>query len=83
MAFQKNLIKEFRLKVGLSQNELAKKLGYKNGQFISNVERDIAAFPVERYWDLNKVLGVPMQRFVEYKLKDYEKDLRQVIARNK
>lgn len=39
-------LKERRLSVGLSQGEVAKKLGYKTPQFISNIERGAASPPM-------------------------------------
>ena len=32
-------LKDCRIKAGLSQNDVAKRMGYSNGQFISNWER--------------------------------------------
>ncbi len=52
------LVKEARLKKGLSQTELSSLLGYKNGQFISNVERGLCSVPVEKMGVLMTVTGV-------------------------
>ncbi|RTL05210.1 XRE family transcriptional regulator [Candidatus Dependentiae bacterium] len=46
---QAKLIKSVRLKAGLSQSQMAKLLGYKSGQFISNMERGICGLPPESH----------------------------------
>ena len=42
------LIKEARIKAGLSQRELADKLGYKTVQYISDWERDKFRVPLDK-----------------------------------
>lgn len=42
------LLKESRLAKGMSQNELAKAVGFKNGQFVSNIERGICSIPFKK-----------------------------------
>lgn len=42
------LIKEQREKHNLTQNELGIKLGYMNGQYISNVERELCMFSLKK-----------------------------------
>ena len=68
------LVKEKRIQhpKGLSQAELSNLLGYKNGQFISNVERGICAIPLKALKDLVKILEIPKDELVEAMLKDYE-----------
>ena len=61
--FPKFLIDQ-RLKAGFSQNELARVLGWKNGQYISNVERSLTPFPSEKLPLLAKVLGVPLEKLI-------------------
>jgi transcriptional regulator with XRE-family HTH domain len=41
-------LKKIREKSGLSQGELAKKLGYTNPQFVSNIERDACGLPLHK-----------------------------------
>lgn len=42
-----NFLKEKRIRAGLSQKEVAEKLGYSTAQFVSNWERGLSAPPVE------------------------------------
>lgn len=41
------LIKSVRIKAGLSQLEFAKLLGFDGAQFVSNLERAVAALPAK------------------------------------
>lgn len=43
---------------GLSQSELAAKIGYKNGQFISNVERGLCSIPKKHIDEVAKALAI-------------------------
>ncbi len=42
------LIKRARIARNMSQNELSSLLGYKNGQYLSNIERGLCAIPVKK-----------------------------------
>jgi transcriptional regulator with XRE-family HTH domain len=64
------MIKEARLKVGLTQYELGKILDV-DTQFISNIEREIAPLPPKHIRTLSKVLKVPVQRFIDYNVERY------------
>ncbi len=48
--------KELRLAKGLSQDQLAKSLGYTNSQFVSNWERGLAHPPLKKLAKLTRVL---------------------------
>ena len=50
------VIKTHREKLKLSQREVSEHLGFKNGQFISNVERGMCPIPVYKFKDLAEVL---------------------------
>ena len=56
------LIKFIRTNKGISQLKISKALGYSSGQFISNIERDIAALPVTRLKALAKALDVDLKQ---------------------
>jgi len=43
---QAALIKQKRFEKRISQSQLSEKLGYKNGQFISNIERQRCGVPI-------------------------------------
>ena len=72
------LVKEYRLKRGLSQNELGKLIGT-SGQLISNVERDAGrsgtSIPAEKMKAVSRVLGVPVKLLVEERVKQYKSEL--------
>ncbi len=48
------LIKETRIKAGISQNELGKKCRYRSGQAISNIERGKAPVPFKMLKAISK-----------------------------
>lgn len=56
----------------LSQSELSHRLGYKNGQFISNVERGLCSIPLKGLAKLSEVLGIDQERIKAAVIKDYE-----------
>lgn len=68
------IVKTYRLKhpKKLSQVELSNLLGYKNGQFVSNVERGICAIPLKALGDLMRILSIPQDQLVAAMVKDYE-----------
>jgi transcriptional regulator with XRE-family HTH domain len=57
------LIKKARLSAGLSQLDISRALGYMSAQFISNIEREIAAVPTKIIKPIAKMTGVPVSRF--------------------
>lgn len=68
------LVKEKRLAHPgkLSQSELSHKLGYKNGQFISNVERGLCSIPLKSLATFCDILNIPKQELMDTMLKDLE-----------
>lgn len=71
------LVKEKRLAHPgkLSQSELSNKLGYKNGQFISNVERGLCSIPLKSLGTFCEILDIPKQELMDTMLKDLETTL--------
>lgn len=71
------LIKSARLKhpKKYSQTELSAQLGYKNGQFISNIERGLCSVPVKSLSLLTKTLDIAPETLKSALLKDMEKTL--------
>jgi transcriptional regulator with XRE-family HTH domain len=55
----------------LGQEELSQLLGYKNGQFISNVEREKCSVPLKTLSKLEKVLEIPQNELIEAVVNDY------------
>lgn len=66
------LVKEARLAhpSRMSQSELSHKLGYKNGQFISNVERGLCSIPLKSLAQFAEVLDIPKEKVVDVILED-------------
>lgn len=58
-----------------SQSELSHLLGYKNGQFISNVERALCNIPLKMLVKVSEVLNIEPSEIKEAILKDQEETL--------
>lgn len=69
------LIKEAResQKPAISQSELSRLLGYKNGQFISNVERGLCNIPLKMLNNVSDVLSIPLDDLRGALSQDYAK----------
>ncbi len=51
-------LRKKRIVAGLTQGELAKSLGFSSSQFVSNIERGVAAIPAPRVQDYSRTIGV-------------------------
>ncbi len=60
---------------GYSQSELSHLLGYKNGQFISNVERGLCNIPLKMLAKVSTVLDIPRHELKAAILKDHDATL--------
>lgn len=60
---------------GYSQSELSHLLGYKNGQFISNVERALCNIPLKMLRRVSEVLDITSEELKAAILKDQEETL--------
>lgn len=58
-----------------SQADLSKMLGYKNGQFISNVERGLCNVPIKMLFKISDILEIPYDELKSTILKDYSETL--------
>ena len=58
-----------------SQSELSHILGYKNGQFISNVERALCNIPLKMLCKVSEVLDIPKSTLKDAILKDHDETL--------
>lgn len=76
------LIKDARLAhpQRYSQTELSTKLGYKNGQFISNIERGLCSVPVKSLSLLSDTLNIEPQKLKQALLADMEKTLENYLT---
>merc|ERR1712003_425923 len=64
----------------VSQQDLSYKLGYKNGQFISNIERGLCSVPLRSLGTICDVLDVSRQELKETLLKDYAQTIDNYFA---
>lgn len=55
---------------GMSQDVLGEKLGYKNGQFISNCDRGLCAYPPKHFEYIADLAGVGLEDVIEARLAD-------------
>mgnify|MGYP000268263660 CR=1 FL=1 len=63
-----------------SQSELSHLLGYKNGQFISNVERALCNIPLKMLGKVSEVLDITPGELKAAILKDHEETLNNYLA---
>lgn len=70
-------IKQRRIELGLTQVELAKKLGMKTNQQLCNFERGACAFPKNKLKKLRKVLRIDKAEMILRLLDDYELQIRE------
>lgn len=75
-----NLIKAKRIERELSQEQLSKILGYKNGQFISNVERGICSIPLNKAILTCKILDIMVKDFKQAYLADIDNNFEAIIS---
>ncbi|MDH4467168.1 MAG: hypothetical protein QE271_03850 [Bacteriovoracaceae bacterium] len=59
----------------LSQSDLSSLLGYKNGQFISNVERSLCNIPFKMIKKVCQVLDISAEEIKAAMMKDHEETL--------
>lgn len=68
------LIRSYRTKAesSISQSDLSESVGYKNGQFISNVERGLCSVPTKKASVLCETLGIPKDEFLGAITEDFK-----------
>lgn len=69
-----------RIKMGLSQGDVAKKLGYSSPQFISNFERGLCAPPLNKLKLLQQLYGLSGEELLKLMMKEHEKHLRKSLG---
>lgn len=76
------LIREKRVnhKNSYSQSELSALLGYKNGQFISNVERGLCSIPLKMLKKVSSILDIDQVELRDVLMKDYQDTLDNYFA---
>lgn len=69
------LVRRAREANAISQSELSNRLGYKNSQFISNVERALCSIPAKKTPILAQVLNIRLDEIKEAMVRDYANNL--------
>lgn len=69
-----------RVKAGLSQGDVAAKLGYSSPQFISNFERGLCAPPLNKLKMLVQLYDLNGDEVLKLMLKEQEKHLRKALG---
>ncbi len=77
------LVREYRQEKGLTQLDLARRLGFDSPQFISLFERGLSKIPLNVLGKLITILGIPEKKIMKSLLKSYEVTLRQEISAGK
>ena len=73
------IIRRHRHNTSYSQAVLSEKLGYKNGQFISNVERGLCSVPAKQIGPISDLLKINSDEIVEAIIADKYVELRKAI----
>ena len=76
-----DIVKNYRIKAGMTQLELAHKLGYKIPQFISLIENGHSKVPLNIIADLLAILKIPETLLLDSLLSAYEKEARKYLGK--
>jgi transcriptional regulator with XRE-family HTH domain len=68
-------LREKRLSAGLSQGDVAKKLGYQSAQFVSNWERNLCRPPVETLRKIAQIYNIDPDQMFEIALESSIEDI--------
>ncbi len=74
------LVKEYRLKSGMTQIELANKLNYSIPQFISLMENGHSKIPLNVLGQIIAILGVPEKKALDMLVESYRADAKATIS---
>jgi transcriptional regulator with XRE-family HTH domain len=72
-----NFIKQNRTKAGVTQEQLAERLGYSTAQFVSNWERGISLPPLKSLPPLAEVIDVSAKAMMDLMMK-YQDEVRKL-----
>ena len=73
------LLRSRRAEVGVSQESFSHSLGYKNGQFVSNVERGLCSIPYKKIPICADLLKIDPEEIIEAIVADTYATLRQEV----
>lgn len=68
-------VRNRREEIGLSQTELSQSIGYKHGQFISNIERGVCSLPAPKVRALAVSLKTKPRPIIDAMVKDFHDNL--------
>jgi transcriptional regulator with XRE-family HTH domain len=74
--------KKLRRKSGLTQRQFAAKLKV-HGQFLSNIEREVAPLPAKHFLAVAALCEVPVSTLVNMAVRDYKRTLIEKVAARK
>lgn len=74
------LLRQKRNQSGLSQNALAKKLGFTSPQYVSNFERGLCLPPPSSFKALSKAIGIEVEALIEGATMNYRENLLKKIG---
>lgn len=74
------LVKTKRAATTYTQNSLSKALGYKNGQFISNIERGLCGIPLPKAKRLMELINIDEREFKLILMIDFENKIDKAIS---
>lgn len=74
-----NYLKQKRVQAGVTQSEVAKKLGYSTPQFISNIERGLCSPPLKNLKVLMKMYRIPADELMGLIMREQEYILRKAL----
>jgi transcriptional regulator with XRE-family HTH domain len=77
------LIKEYRLKAGMTQMDLAVKLNYDIPQFISLMENGHSKIPLNILGELIGILKIPEKKAFDFLIETYTAEAKQEILKGK
>lgn len=72
-------LKNARIESGLSQQELAQKLGYSTAQFVSNWERGLARPPLNASRRLISILKLDTEQYIDLYIKGTGRRIRKAL----
>ncbi len=72
-------LKEMRIKNGLKQWDVARRLGYESPQFISNWERGISEPPLHKWKEVAQIYGIPKNEITKRLIANYKEKLQKYI----
>ena len=79
------VVRKYRLSAnkgrGYSQGELSNLLGYKNGQFVSNIERGLCGLPLEQVIAFCRLTEAKMCEVREALREDFDNHIAKVLYR--